>query len=73
MLEAHLALPGVAGSEMTVELTVAERDPVDPLDRSLRASIMARVLERSGFRIDPADVAIRGIDPLAIVGRRAAT
>jgi acetoin utilization protein AcuC len=35
-------------------VTGAERDPVEPLDRSLRATIARRILERNGFDVQPA-------------------
>ncbi|MEO8570369.1 MAG: GNAT family N-acetyltransferase [Chloroflexota bacterium] len=54
------------------EVTLAERDPIEPLDRSLRASIARRLLGRAGFEIRPADADLRAADPDAIVALRPA-
>ena len=51
------------------EVTLAERDVLEPLDRGLRASIARRLLEGAGFELKAADGAIRGVDPLAITAR----
>jgi ribosomal protein S18 acetylase RimI-like enzyme len=64
LLEAH------ATSRSSAVATLAERDPVDPLPRAVRASIARRLLERAGFEVGPADEAIRSIDPAAIEARR---
>jgi acetoin utilization protein AcuC len=64
LLEAH------ATSRSSAVATLAERDPVDPLPRAVRASIARRLLERTGFEVGPADEAIRSIDPTAIEARR---
>ena len=58
-----------AGGEMTASITVAERDPIEPLDRSVRAAIARRMLERAGFRIEPAGT-VSAIDPEAISARK---
>lgn len=44
---------------LVVTVTLAERDPIDPLDRALRARIARRLLEGAGFRVGsgPDDVA----------------
>jgi ribosomal protein S18 acetylase RimI-like enzyme len=78
MLEKHLAghvAEGRAGMrpaevEVTCEVTVAERDVADPLDRAVRGSIARRLLEGAGFRVEPASEAVRSIDPAALIGRR---
>jgi hypothetical protein len=46
---------GPGGIEYTADITLAERDPVEPLDRALRGSIARRLLERAGFEIRPSD------------------
>ena len=48
--------------EHTADVTLAERDPIDPLDRGLRASIARRLLERAGFDMRPADADVRAAD-----------
>jgi GNAT superfamily N-acetyltransferase len=65
LLKAHAR----SGSFATV--TLAERDPFDPLPRDVRAAVARRLFERAGFEIGAADEAIRSIDPAAIVARRA--
>ena len=47
-------------------ITGAERDPVDPFDRSIRAGIARRLLERNGFDVRSADGPVGRADPLAI-------
>jgi ribosomal protein S18 acetylase RimI-like enzyme len=50
-------------------VTLAERDPVDPLARDVRASIARRLLEDAGFIVRPADEPVASIDPLAVTAR----
>lgn len=66
LLEACVTTGRLGEDEYTAEVTVAERDPIEPLDRSLRTEIARRLLERSGFEIRPADVTVRAADPGAI-------
>ncbi len=48
-------------------ITVAERDPIEPLDVALRGRIARRLLEGAGFRVRPADApAVRAADPSAV-------
>jgi acetoin utilization protein AcuC len=54
------------GSAASAELTLAERDVVDPLDRSLRASIARRTLERAGFEVVPPDPDLQSIDTMLL-------
>jgi ribosomal protein S18 acetylase RimI-like enzyme len=63
-----LAEHAVSGTLASV--TLAERDVVEPLARTLRASIARRLLEGAGFEVEPADGVIRGLDPLAFAARR---
>jgi acetoin utilization protein AcuC len=51
-------------------VTVAERDPFDPLPASERIAIARRLLESAGLQIESADADLRSIDPSAIVGLR---
>jgi acetoin utilization protein AcuC len=51
--------------DLTVEATLAERDPLEPLDRALRAEIGRRLLEGAGFEMRPAGGDLRAADPLA--------
>lgn len=57
---------------MRAEITLAARDPVEPLDRNLRASIARGLLDRAGFEIGAADADLRAADPAAIVALRPA-
>jgi GNAT superfamily N-acetyltransferase len=64
LLGAHLeARPG---REWRAAVTLAERDPVEPLDRTTRATIARRLLEAAGFEVAPADGPIGRADPLAL-------
>jgi acetoin utilization protein AcuC len=60
----------VVGGALDAMVTVAERDPIDPLDHGLRMSIARRLLETAGFSVRRADGAIGRIDPAAIVASR---
>jgi acetoin utilization protein AcuC len=62
----------VAGVHGPIEATVgiAERDPRDPLEASLRATIARRLLEGAGFTVAPATGPRGRIDPRALVARR---
>ncbi|HEV8280237.1 MAG TPA: acetoin utilization AcuC family protein [Candidatus Limnocylindrales bacterium] len=51
-------------------VTVAERDPFDPMPASERAAMARSLLGSAGLEIESADAGLRSIDPAAIVGRR---
>jgi acetoin utilization protein AcuC len=53
-------------TEWIADITLAERDPIEPLGRDLRAAIARRLLERTGFEIRAADPDIRAADAGAI-------
>ena len=63
MLAAHLETFRRAGTPWTATVTLAERDPVEPLDRALRSTIAARLYERAGFSQDEPDGRLRLVDP----------
>ena len=74
-------VPGTAGSEWpagsaaaiepwAAAVTVAERDPAEPLARAMREAIARRLLERVGFRIERAAGLVGAADPGAITARR---
>ena len=65
-----LAAHGSRDRVSTAEVTLAERDVIDPLDRADRASIARRLLTNAGYRVDPAPDPVRSVDPAAIVARR---
>jgi acetoin utilization protein AcuC len=54
----------------TATITAAERDPFEPLDRRLRATIARRLLERSGFDVASAGGEIGRADPSALEATR---
>jgi acetoin utilization protein AcuC len=66
MLQAHVASFRPGDGPFAATETVAERDPIEPLDRALRASIARRLFESAGFDVRPASGRLRGVDPLAI-------
>ena len=59
-----------ASHARSAEVTVAERDPVDPLPHAVRAQIARRVLEQAGFTVSSAPTDVRRVDPLAIAATR---
>jgi acetoin utilization protein AcuC len=58
--------------ELIADVTLAERDPVEPLERRLRVQIARRLLERVGFEIGPIDAEVRVPDPAAFRAARPA-
>jgi acetoin utilization protein AcuC len=66
MLEAHVASFRPGDESLSATITVAERDPIDPLDHALRASIARGLFEGAGFEVRPASGRVRGVDPLAL-------
>jgi hypothetical protein len=74
MLRRHVVRSG-AGSAGSAEaweavVSVAERDPIDPLARATRAVIARRLLEGAGFRVQRAAGPLGSADPEAIVANR---
>ena len=61
---ALLKVRALSGSFAVV--TLAERDPIDPLPRQVRAAIARRLLGGAGLEISGADNAVRSIDPSAV-------
>ncbi len=72
LLGAHVASAGPGETEQVATITVAERDPVEPLDLAVRMSIARRLLERAGYRVGPADGDLRAADPSALRAVRTA-
>jgi hypothetical protein len=56
--------------EWRASVTLAERDPVEPLDRSVRAAIARRLLEGAGFDVESAGGAVGRADPPALEAAR---
>ena len=72
MLRTHVEGMRPGDVDLATEVTVAERDPFDPLDVRERASIARRLLTRAGFDVADADPDIASIDPTAILAQRPA-
>jgi GNAT superfamily N-acetyltransferase len=66
MLQAHVDSFRPGDEPISAIITVAERDPFEPLDHALRASIARRLFEGAGFEVRPAPGRIRSVDPLAL-------
>jgi len=68
------AADATAGPDATepwaAAVTVAERDPFEPLARATRATIARRVLEGAGFRLEQATGPVGAADPKALVAYR---
>jgi acetoin utilization protein AcuC len=67
-LDADAAEEG--GGSWTALVTVAERDPFEPLPRTTRSSVARRLLERAGFEVVRASGTFGVADPRAVEGRR---
>jgi acetoin utilization protein AcuC len=52
------------------EVTLAERDVLEPLPVETRLAIARRLVTRAGLRVEPADEVVGRVDPRAIVGMR---
>ncbi|HEX7222498.1 MAG TPA: GNAT family N-acetyltransferase, partial [Candidatus Limnocylindrales bacterium] len=66
LLRRHVASAPPSGGAWHARVTVAERDPVEPLDRQLRATIGRRILLGAGFNVSRAAGDVGRADPLAI-------
>lgn len=69
MLREHLAA-GSDGERWEALVTLAERDPIEPLDRATRERIARRLLESAGFTVTRAGGNIAAADPGALQARR---
>ena len=54
---------------ISARVTVAERDPIEPLERSVRAKVARRVFESAGFAVGRVSGSIGRDDPAAIEAR----
>ena len=69
LLATHLAaLPDDVPLEALV--TVAERDPLEPLEVGVRSTVARALLHRAGFRAAEVPPEIAAIDPWAVAARR---
>jgi acetoin utilization protein AcuC len=55
------------------EVTLAERDPFEPLDVAVRAEIGRRLLAGAGFAVHSAGGPVASVDPTAVVATRPST
>ena len=58
------------GRPLVASLSLAERDPVEPLARQVRALVARRLLERAGFRVSTRSDDLGRIDPDAVTAVR---
>jgi acetoin utilization protein AcuC len=70
LLAAHVDSMRPGDVDLVAEVTVAERDTLDPLDGMLRRGIARRLLEANGFVVGEADPAVRRADPGSIGATR---
>jgi acetoin utilization deacetylase AcuC-like enzyme/ribosomal protein S18 acetylase RimI-like enzyme len=65
------SLIGALASEVaSADVTVAERDPFDPMEGEVRSEVAARMLVEAGFAVTRPTDEVGAIDPGAIVARR---
>jgi ribosomal protein S18 acetylase RimI-like enzyme len=72
MLRTHIETMRPGDVDLAAEVTLAERDPSDPIAVRERAAIARRLLDRAGFDVEEASPEIRSIDPTAIAAQRPA-
>jgi len=65
LLATHVEVHDPGDGGLATEVTVAERDPLDPLDGGLRRDIARRLLGKGGFDVTPAATPVRSADPAA--------
>jgi acetoin utilization protein AcuC len=68
LLRRHVAVP--AGQPWEATVTLAERDPFEPLPRAVRAAVARRLLEAAAFTVERAGGAVGTADPAALVAHR---
>ncbi len=66
LLSEHLATLRPGDAVVRAEVTVAERDPIDPIPVEDRRATARRVLEAAGFRDDALPSDVRAADPTAL-------
>lgn len=69
MLREHLAA-GSDGERWDALVTLAERDPIEPLARVTRERIARRILEGAGLKVTRAGGRLSAADPGALMGER---
>jgi acetoin utilization protein AcuC len=72
MLRTHVEGMRPGDVDLAASVTVAERDPYDPLDVGERTAIARRLFERAGFDVSEATGEVRSVDRTAIDAQRPA-
>lgn len=72
LLAARLEATRAGDVDLEALVTVAERDPIEPLDVTVRLAIAMRLLAGAGFAVSPADSLAGAVDPRAIRATRTA-
>ena len=70
LLRRHVRAAADSAEAWEAVVTVAERDPIEPLARASRAVIARRLLEGAGFRVGRATGPVGSADPEAVVAHR---
>jgi acetoin utilization protein AcuC len=73
LLAAHRETLRPGDAEDVAEVTVAERDVVEPLEHGARLEIATRLFEAAGWQVRPASESARRVDRRAIQAVRSAT
>jgi acetoin utilization protein AcuC len=71
ILRRHVAAERTPARPWEAAVTLAERDPLEPLPRGTRAGIARRLLEGAGFRVERPAGLVGAADPGALVAHRA--
>lgn len=70
LLAEHVAAVPADAEWLDALVTVAERDPLEPVPGDARRHIASRLLDRTGFTTVEVPSAVGKTDPLAVAGRR---
>jgi hypothetical protein len=70
LLDVHLEGLRPGDNPVIATITAAERDPIEPAPRDVRAAVARRLLEAAGFTVARAPGSLGEADPGAIVARR---
>ena len=70
LLQAHVDAMRPGENTVVAAVTVAERDPVEPLAADVRRTVATRVLEGAGFEVASASGTVGRVDPTAIEAAR---
>jgi GNAT superfamily N-acetyltransferase len=70
LLIAHRETTRPGDADEVVEVTLGERDVLEPMEPGARATVAAGLLAAAGYAIEPAPPDIRAVDPHAIRGVR---